>query len=198
MDLHKEKELIKQAQRDPEVFGQLYDEYYPKIFGYTLKRTANLEVAQDITAEIFFKVLKKLWQFRWRNISFSSWLYKIAINEINYYFRKGRKYRPVSLDGLQEQGFELIALHNPETEVIEAQEKLKQHQDFLICQKKISQLDIKYQEVITLRFFEQKQLKEIGEILGKSEGTVKSLLHRGLEKLRELMSEEPQCNLLRE
>jgi RNA polymerase sigma-70 factor (ECF subfamily) len=50
----------------------------------------------------------------------------------------------------------------------------------------ISKLQLKYQEVIVLRFFEDKQLKEIGEILGKREGTVKSLLHRGLEKLRKL------------
>lgn len=189
MDLNEEKELIKLAQKDPEVFAKVYDNYYPKIFGYILKRTANLEVAQDITSETFFKALHKLWQFRWRNISFSSWLYKIATNEINQYFRKG-KYKSVSLDKLQEQGFDPVSLHNPEVELIEAQEKLKRHQDFIACQQKISRLDVKYQEVITLRFFEQKQTKEIGEILGKPEGTVKSLLHRGLENLRESMNEE--------
>lgn len=189
MDLNEEKELIKRAQKDPEIFGQIYDQYYSKIFGYVLKRTANLEIAQDIVSETFFKALKKLWQFRWRNISFSSWLYKIATNEINQYFRKN-KYKSASLDKLQEQGFEPITLHNPETELMEAQEELKRHQDFIVCQSKISQLDIKYQEVITLRFFEEKQIREIGEALGKSEGTIKSLLHRGLEKLRISMAEE--------
>jgi RNA polymerase sigma-70 factor (ECF subfamily) len=189
MDLNEEKELIKLAQKDPEVLAKVYGQYYPKIFGYALKRTANLEIAQDITSETFFKALKKLWQFRWRNISFSSWLHKIATNEINLYFRRG-KYKSASLDELQELGFELVSLHNPEAEIIEAQEKLKQHQDFIVCQQKIGQLDIKYQEVITLRFFEQKQIKEISEILGKSDGTIKSLLHRGLEKLRASMNEE--------
>jgi RNA polymerase sigma-70 factor, ECF subfamily len=189
MDLREEKELIKLAQKDPEFFAKVYDQYYGKIFGYVLKRTGDLMVAQDVTSETFFKALKKLWQFRWRNISFSSWLYKIATNEINQYFRKG-KYKSASLDALQEQGFEPVSLHNPEAEVIEAQEKLKQHKDFIICQEKISKLDIKYQEVITLRFFEEKQIKEIGQILGKSDGTIKSLLHRGLEKLRVLMTEE--------
>jgi len=189
MDLSEEKELITSAQKDFAVFAKVYDQYYPKIFGYVLKRTANLEIAQDITSETFFKALKKLWQFRWRNISFSSWLYKIATNEINQYYRKG-KYKSASLDKLQEQGFEPVSLHNPEAEVIEGQEKLKQHKDFLVCKEKISQLDIKYQEVITLRFFEEKQIKEVGIILGKSDGTIKSLLHRGLEKLRVLMAEE--------
>lgn len=189
MELNEEKELIKRAQKDPVVFGQIYDQYYGKIFGYVLKRTTNFEVAQDITSETFFKALKKLWQFRWRNISFSSWLYKIATNEINQYFRKG-KYKSASLDALQKQGFEPVSMHNPETEVIEAQETLKRYEDFIVCQSKISQLDVKYQEVITLRFFEEKRIKEIGEVLGKSEGTIKSLLHRGLEKLRISMAEE--------
>lgn len=189
MDLNEEKELIRRAQRDPEAFGQIYDQYYPKIFGYVLKRTANLENTQDIVSETFLKALKNLWKFQWRNISISSWLYKIATNEINQYFRKG-KYKSVSLDGLQEQGFEVVALHNPEAEFMKAQEQLKKQKDFLMCQKKIAELDIKYQEVITLRFFEQKEIKEISEILGKSEGTIKSLLHRGLEKLRLIMDKE--------
>jgi len=185
MDLSEEKELVRQAQKAPDAFAKLYDRYYPKIFGYVLRRTANLESAQDITSETFLKALRKLWQFRWRNISFSSWLYKIATNEINQYFRKAEYKKSLSLEELQEQGFEPTSSHDPESELIEAQEKLRQHQDFLEIQGKIVRLSAKYQEVITLRFFEQKQIKEIAEILGKKEGTIKSLLYRAVEKLRE-------------
>ncbi|MBZ9572412.1 RNA polymerase sigma factor [Patescibacteria group bacterium] len=181
MDLKKEKELIKKAKRDPEVFGRLYDEHYPKIFGYILKRVANLEIAQDITSETFFKALKNLWRFRWRNISLSSWLYRIASNEIANFFRKN-KNRVIPLEKTSEP----ISTHNPLIEIIEAQEKLKRHKDFLALQEKISQLPLKYQEVICLKFFEKKKIKEIAEILGRKEGTIKSLLHRGLKKLREL------------
>ena len=182
-----EKELIQLAQKDPEVFAQIYAQYYPRIFEYALKRTANLQVAQDITSETFFKALRKLWQFRWRNVPFSSWLYRIATNEARQYFRK-RKYHAASLDEMRESGFEPISDGNPATEMIEAQEKLQQHADFLSCQRLISELDLKYQEVLALRFFERKEIKEIGEILGKSEGTIKSLLHRGLKKLRDQMT----------
>jgi RNA polymerase sigma-70 factor (ECF subfamily) len=185
MDLSEEKELVRQAQKAPNAFAELYDQYYPKIFSYVLRRTANLEAAQDITSETFFKALRKLWQFRWRNISFSSWLYKIATNEVNQHLRKAEYKKSVSLEELQEQGFEPISPHDPESELIEAQEKLKQYQDFQEIQEKIVRLPAKYQEVISLRFFEQKQIKEIGEILGKKEGTIKSLLHRALDKLRE-------------
>jgi len=185
MDLSEEKELVRQAQKAPDAFAKLYDQYYPRIFGYILRRTANLEAAQDLTSETFFNALNKLWQFRWRNVSFSSWLYKIAANEINQYFRKAEYKKSISLEELQEQGFEPVSPDNPESELIEAQEKLRQHREFLEVQNKIVLLPTKYQEVIALRFFEQKQIKEISEILGKKEGTVKSLLHRAVEKLRE-------------
>jgi len=149
-----------------------------------LENWKNFKDAKE-AMDFALKALKKLWQFQWRNISFSPWLYKIATNEVNQYFRRTEYKKSVSLEELQEQGFELISSHDPESELIEAQEKLKQHQDFLEIQKKIVRLPAKYQEVIALRFFEKKQINEIAEILGKKEGTIKSLLHRAVERLRE-------------
>ncbi len=186
MDLGEEKELVRQAQKAPDAFARLYDHYYPRIFGYVLRRTANLEAAQDITSETFLKALGKLWQFRWRSVSFSSWLYKIASNEINQYYRKAEYRKSISLEELQEHGFEFMSSHDPEGELVEAQEKLKQHQDFLEIQKRITRLPAKYQEVIALRFFEKKQINEIAQILGKKQGTIKSLLHRAIARLREV------------
>jgi len=182
MDLSEEKELVERARRAPEAFGKLYDQYYSQIFGYVLKRVANIEIAQDITSEVFFKALKNLGQFKWRNISFSFWLYRIASNQITDYFRKN-KHAVVSLEEVSE----LVTNSDPPTELLEAEEELKRHEDFLLLHESIAGLPIKYQEVITLRFFENKQIKEIAQILGKREGTVKALIHRGLEKLRELM-----------
>ena len=158
MELNEEKELIKSAQKDPDIFGQIYDIYYPKIFGYILKRTANLEIAQDICSETFLKAFSKLWQFKWKNVSFSSWLYKIATNEINQYFRKG-KYKSLSLDLMVNSGIEPVSQENQEREIIEAEDTLRRHKEFLIIQNKISRLNIKYQEVITLRFFKKNLLK---------------------------------------
>lgn len=183
MDIKDEKELVKQAQRDPLVFGKLYDEYYPKIFGYILRRTADFQITQDITSETFFKALKSLWQFRFRNIAFSAWLYRIATNEVANYFRK-HKYA-FSLDN--ESTPEPIALHNPEEEFMEAEEQFRRHEDFLKIQSQITVLPIVYQEVIALRFFERKKIEEIAKILGRKEGTIKSQLHRGIEKLRKLV-----------
>jgi RNA polymerase sigma-70 factor (ECF subfamily) len=177
-----EKELIKRAKKDPQAFGDIYDGYYHRIFGYVLKRVGDLDSSQDIVSETFFKALKNLWQFEWRNISISSWLYRIANNEISNYFRKGKR-KMVSLDKIKEP----FAVDNPLSEALEAEEELKKHKDFLILHQNISKLNLQYQEVIALRFFEKKRIKEIAEILGKKEGTVKSLIHRGLKKLKILM-----------
>jgi len=184
MDLEQEKALVERAQEDAESFGELYDIYYARIFGYVLKRTASIDAAQDITSEVFFKALKNLGQFRWRGVPFSSWLYRIASNEIANHFRRGSR-RQVSL----EKAGDAISTADPsaETEFLKAEAELIRHEEYLALHESISELPLKYQEVITLRYFEEKQLKEIGEILGKKEGTVKSLLHRGLEKLRKLM-----------
>ena len=184
MDLEQEKELVERARGDSEAFGEIYEQYYSQIFGYILRRTASIEIAQDITSEVFFKALKNLGQFHWRDIPFSSWLYRIATHEIANYFRKNN-HRYSSLEEVSN----LMSDSNPtvESELIEAEAELKRHEAFLALHENISRLPAKYQEVITLRFFENKQLKEIVEILGKRQGTVKSLLHRGLAKLRELM-----------
>ncbi len=182
MNLENERELVEKAKKDPQAFSKIYDFYYPQIFGYVLKRVANVEVAKDITSETFFKCLKNIEKFKWKGISFSSWLYKIASNEIANYFRKG-KYKAISFEKISEPAFD----SNPSIEIIEAEEKLKKEEDFLKLHQKIKKLPQIYQETIVLKFFEKKKIKEIGEILGKSEGAVKSLIHRGIEKLRKMM-----------
>jgi RNA polymerase sigma-70 factor (ECF subfamily) len=188
MDLHQEQKLIENARKDTQVFGEIYEEYYPKIFRYALRRVGNLEIAEDITSETFFKALKSLWRFKWQNIAFSAFLYKIATNEVNYYFRRGI-YKAFSLELMSEKGFDPPAQDDIEAELDEAETRLQRHEDFLAIRKELEKLPEKYQAVISLRFFENKKIIEVAEILGKKEGTVKSLLSRGLDMLREKLNE---------
>ncbi|UCE97422.1 MAG: sigma-70 family RNA polymerase sigma factor [Dehalococcoidia bacterium] len=163
---------------------ELYDKYYSQIFGYVLRRTANIVIAQDVTSQTFIKALDNLGHFQWRGVPFSSWLFKIASNEIaNNYNKQKRRQRLIT------NSYRDMAGANPsrETELAQAEETLIQHEEFVTIHQSIAKLPLKYQEVISLRYFEHKQIKEIGETLGKSEGTVKSLLHRALKKLRVLM-----------
>ncbi len=184
MDLKEEKELVERAKNDKEAFGEIYDCYYSQIFNYCLKRTANVKVAQDVTSEVFFKALKGLWKFRWQSVSLSSWLYRIASNEICDHYRKNKKY--ISLETMIEGGnFDPAGETDLHEEYMEAQNEIEKHQDFLKIQKAISVLPDKYQEVLVLKYFEKKKIRDISEILGIKEGTIKSLIHRGLEKIKE-------------
>jgi RNA polymerase sigma-70 factor (ECF subfamily) len=139
-----------------------------------------------VTSQVFFKALKNIGRFHYRGVPFSSWLYRIAANEIADSYRETKRRRIYF-----EEDLEVTDTSNPspESELAQAEEELHRHEEFLSLHQNISKLSFRYQEVITLRYFEHKPLEEIGLILGKSEGTVKSLLHRGLEKLRKLMKQ---------
>lgn len=182
--MEREKELVERAKRDTEAFAELYDHYYPQLFGYVLRRTASVEIAQDVTSEVVFKALKNLRRFEWRGLPFSSWLYRIATHEIANYYSKTKKGQ-FSLEAVSDS----ISIDNcpAESDVLEAEADLRRHEEYLALHANISRLPVRYQEVITLRFFEDKRINEIAQILGKREGTVKSLLHRALRKLGNLM-----------
>jgi RNA polymerase sigma-70 factor (ECF subfamily) len=177
-----EEELVKRAQHNREAFGELYEINYKRIFNYALKRTANVQLSLDITSATFFKAMNQINKYRWRDIPFAAWLYRIASNEINDYYRKEGR-RNISIDSISE----LADNTDFADEVNQAEEELSKHEEFLLLHKKLAELPSMYQEVIVLKFFEKKKIKDIVEILGKKEGTIKSLLHRGIEKLREKM-----------
>jgi RNA polymerase sigma-70 factor (ECF subfamily) len=177
-----EEDLVKRAQHRREAFGELYEIHYKRIFNYALRRTANVQLALDITSVTFFKAMNQIKKYRWRDVPFAAWLYRIAGNEINdHYRREGR--RTVSI----EQVSQLADSSDYADEVNHAEEELDRHEEFLLLHRKLAELPAMYQEVITLKYFEKKKIREMVKILGKKEGTIKSLIHRGIEKLREKM-----------
>lgn len=181
-ELKSEEEMVKRAQHDRQAFGELYEIYYQRIFNFALKRTANVQLALDITSVTFLKALNQIKKYRWRDVPFGAWLYRIASNEVNDYYRRegGRMASIEQISGLADTS-------DYADEINHAEEELSRHEEFLMLHKKIAELPEMYQEVITLKFFEKKKIREMVKILGKKEGTIKSLLHRGLEKLKEKM-----------
>jgi len=180
-----EEQLLKDIKDDPQKFGEVYEAFHKKIFGYVYRRTTDYEAASDITAETFLRAFQNISRFKWNNISLLYWLYKIATNELNKYFNN-QKYRPHSLSRIQEDyGIDITDHSNAETQSNELHNELEKHQEFMRMNESIRLLDVKYQEVISLRFFEHKSIKEIAIILSKKEGTIKSLLSRGIENLKE-------------
>jgi len=186
MDLEQDKELVERARKDINAFGDIFTKYYDRIFAYVLKRTAAVETTRDITSDVFFKALHSFDKFQWKNVPLSAWLYRIANNEIATHCRKNGQKR-FSLDSV----VNAVIYSGPsaEAELLAAEAELQKQRDFLELHQKIAGLPVKYQEAIVLRFFENKTILEIAGILGKKEGTVKSLLHRGLEKLRRALEQ---------
>ncbi len=179
-----EKEYLNQISENPAAFSEIFKAFYSPVFGYILRRTGNVDDTADIAADTFLKAFTHIRNFSYKGTAIKVWLYRIATNEVNMYFRGQRKKHSV---------FERLNLEDKvlfknyldhDREVLEAE--LKKHQQFLAVLSALKTLPEKYQSVIALRYFEGKSNSEIAEILNHKEGTVKSLLSRGLDKLREI------------
>lgn len=182
-----EEALMAAVGDDPTCFGIIFDRHYEQILRYCVRRTGDVVVAEDITSEVFMKALRSVGRYEWRGVSVQAWLYKIATNEIRMYYRSNKRVVK-SLEDLQEKfDFEPVGNQDIEQEAIEAQEQIERNDQFMRAQQLIQKLPIKYQEVLVLRFVERKKVHEIAEITGRKDGTIKSLLSRGLAKLRSEM-----------
>lgn len=183
MTLEEEKQLLEKIKENPRLFGQIFDAYYKPIFNYIFHRVADYDLSRDISADTFLKAYLHIHGFKWKGVSMLTWLYRIATNEINCYYRKNNGTK-LSLDLLDSQADILFEFDDYQTEKQLIENELKLNEDFVRVQRSLKKLNTKYQEVLSLRFFEKKSLKEISEILDKKEGTIKSLLSRGLDKLK--------------
>lgn len=171
-----EYELIKKCQRNPEHFGPLYVKYYDPIFLFIHKRVSHLDTTAEITSRVFLKCLKNIGRYKYQGVPFSAWLYKIAINEINMFFRQQNQLeRTVSIDYEDIHHF---------FEELDYQE-LEIDPEVLISVL-LEQLDEKEIQFIELRFFENRSFKEIGYLLGTSEVNAKIKTYRILKKLKTL------------
>ena len=181
-----ERLLVERAKKDPLAFGELFDLHYNSILNYILHRTGNVALAEELTSNTFYKALDKIGSFRWMNVPFSAWLYRIAANEINSYFRKNKNRSEIQLDSISEKTED--EFEKADKEITAAEDEVARNRLFTELHTAIQSLKPKYQEVIVLRYFEKKSMIEISQILDKAEGTVKSLLHRGIENLKKNIS----------
>jgi RNA polymerase sigma-70 factor (ECF subfamily) len=187
LDLDEEKRLISDMRSDPSKFGVVFDAHYASIFGYIFHRIADYDIARDIASETFLKAFLNIRSFKWKGVSISFWIYRIATNEIQQYFRN-KKYSFESLESLIDSTvWDAVDPVSTVEEKTALEKEMQKHKDYVVIQKKMKLLPMVYQEVLALRYFEQKNIKEVAIILNKREGTVKSLLSRGIEKLKRML-----------
>jgi len=180
LEYHEEDVLMRASQGDKDAFGELYARYAERIFNYVYYRTGNQHDAEDLTARVFQRAMNHIRNYTDRGVPFSAWLYRIAHNLVANWHRDRSRKQEIPLD-------DLPILPNkgdhPERNLVRSQE-----QDALL--KMIRKLPPERQNLLILKFVENMSNAEIGKIMGRSEGAVKSLYHRTLLALRDQLEDQ--------
>jgi len=174
-DPHIEQRQIEEAQKDPRFFEPLYKKYYERILRFVYKRMENLDDTREITSCVFVKALTSLKKYKHLGFPFSSWLYRIALNEIAQFYRDAKKMRVISIDTY---GISRVA-----DETVKNGEHLSP-----VLAKAMQHLNEEEVLLLELRFFEDKAFAEVGAILEITENNAKVRTYRVLDKLREIFT----------
>ena len=175
--LDEDQMLASAAWHDTEAAGRLYDKYYSEILGYIYHCTFDGTVTEDLTSNVFLAVFRHIRRYKWRQVPFRAWLYRIATNEVRMHWRRQKRIKFVSLQPHDDE----YTAESTTADSIETAE------EYRLLHEALLELRIKYRTVIILRYFEDKAIAEICEITGRKEGTVKSQMHRGLARLQDIL-----------
>ncbi len=162
--------------QDQEAVLQAYRKYADAIFRYAYYQVKDTHLAEDIVSEVFLRMLEKIGTYSYQGVPFSAWLYRIAHNLIVDHFRSQNKLNG-TLDGL-----EIAATMGNPAAIAESRLTVEQLQRALGC------LTEEQRRVVLLKFVEDMDNQQVAEVLGKSEGAIKSLQHRALDTLRRMLS----------
>jgi len=180
IEFNEEDVLVRASQGDRDAFGQLYGRYIDRIFNYVYYRTGNLHDAEDLTARVFQRAMNHIHNYTDRGVPFSAWLYRIAHNLVANWHRDRSRRQEIPLTDLPvlpSKG------DHPERNLVRSQE-----QESLL--RLIRRLPPERQNLLILKFVENMSNAEIGQIMGRSEGAVKSLYHRTLLALRDQIGDQ--------
>jgi RNA polymerase sigma-70 factor (ECF subfamily) len=173
-----EDQLVERAKGDADAFGELYDHYFGQIYRFVYSRLRDQDAAEDVTSEVFFKALRAIHRYRPSGHPFSAWLYQISVNAIADHYRAKR---PES---------DLDAAVAVATREAPLDERVAQRDEAARVWAAIDSLPPQQRTAMTLKLGEDLKLAQIGAIMGKSEGAVKLLIHRGMIGVRQRLGIE--------
>jgi RNA polymerase sigma-70 factor (ECF subfamily) len=180
-----QRELIRRAKEcDPSAFARIYEHYYQDIYNFVYYRSPSTHVAEDLTSEVFLRALESIDSYVFRGVPLSAWLFRIARTTVALYYRDQPK--PTTLP-LKE---ELLPTEAGPDDVFDMGLTKKQ------LAQALSKLTEEQQEVIILKFVDELSNAEVGQVLGKSEGAVKSLQHRALSSLNRVLETDRTSEVL--
>lgn len=176
-------ELVKLSKEDKGAFGELYERYMPKMYSYIFYRTSNQHDAEDLTARVFFRAMSHIGNYVDKGLPFQAWLYRIAHNLVANWHRDQGRRKIIALDdyvghSLKSESPDRLA------EELEEREQLMEA---------IQGLPEDRQQLLLLKFIDQLSNAEIGQIMSRTEGAIKSLYHRTLLSLRDELQRREQA-----
>ena len=177
-----ESGLVERAKTDPEAFGILYERYVNKVYSYIYYRVGNHHDAEDLTARTFHRALDHIDRYVQRGAPFSAWLYRIAHNLVANWHRDHSRRKVVSLED--------VNLSPPLREGPQHLAEQREEENELLAA--VRRLPADRQQLLILKFVEEMSNTQIGAVMGRSEGAIKSLYHRTLLSLREML-EATEC-----
>lgn len=171
-EIRNEYTILERSRKDKQVFGELYEKYFDRIFNFIFRQTDDESLTADLCSQTFLNALNNVDRFEFRGVPVSAWLYRIASNEINKHYRKKKSARVFSIE---------------EMRVKELVEMSAEGWDEELVQRLIGylrELPTEMLEVLELRFFEDRDFKEIAYILSITESGAKMRTYRALDRLR--------------
>ena len=182
------EDLVRQAQQGhSEAFAGLYEAYYDKIYRYVMFKTGDTLEAEDLTEEVFLRMLESIGSFKWQGYPFTSWLFRIAHNLVIDYYRKAGRQKKTSLDD---------AMRVVGTDNVDVDRKLDVELSIKEVKEAMGGLTRLQQEVLSLRFAGGLSVAETAEAMGKKENAVKALQHAAIKKLRTLLGPAMEQGLI--
>lgn len=175
LDTLDDAELVELAKDDKEAFGAIYERYLKKIYNYVYYRVGNHQDAEDLTERVFYRAMAHINAYTERGIPFQAWLYRIAHNLVANWHRDRGRRKIIPLD-------EFVA-SSLRTEAPDRLTEDREERDALLAA--IRRLPAERQQLLILKFVEKQSNAEIGALLGRTEGAIKSLYHRTLLSLRD-------------
>ena len=174
---------------DKDALTKLYGIFRGKIYRYVFFKCGNHADAEDITNEVFLRMIQSIANFQWKGIAFSSWLFRIASNLVIDYYRNRARRNTESIkerDYIGETNWEQIS------------EFLDNRDLFQVIYKDTDDLTELQREVVNLRFIGDLSLKETAEAMSKNVNSVKAIQHAAIKKLKQKIKENQKKNLLQQ
>ena len=182
------EDLVRRAQQGhSEAFAGLYEAYYDKIYRYVMFKTGDTLEAEDLTEEVFLRMLESIGSFKWQGYPFTSWLFRIAHNLVIDYYRKAGRQKKTSLDD---------AMRVVGSDGVDVDRKLDVELSIKEVKDAMGGLTQLQQEVLSLRFAGGLSVAETAEAMGKKENAVKALQHAAIKKLRTLLGPAMEQGLI--